>query len=111
MLVENVLTDSIFNGVRYVFFKNPFIQTMGSLFPDSSVYMLKTTAVGFIVIYVTRYTTKSIGNIWQNVMFIPDFIFMTLSLNFFILTFLVLSEKDSQPKIEGSLQKQREART
>ncbi|EFX81960.1 hypothetical protein DAPPUDRAFT_210998 [Daphnia pulex] len=61
MFVDNVLTDSLFYGVRYIFFKNPFIQTMGSLFPDSSVYMLKTMSAGILVIYFTRFTTKLIG--------------------------------------------------
>jgi hypothetical protein len=87
MSADNVLTDSVFYEVRYIFFKNPFIQTMGSLFPDSSVYMLKTMSAGILVIYFTRFITKLISNLWKNVMFIPDFIFMKLSLNFSILTF------------------------
>jgi hypothetical protein len=106
LLVDNVLSR-VFYGVRFVICKNPLIQIMGSLFPYSSIYMLKVSA-GIYVFYIT---VKALGNRRQKVSIIPDFIFMKLSLNFSILTFLEVSEEDSQPKIKGSFQKQREART
>ncbi|XP_046653551.1 fatty acid amide hydrolase 1-like isoform X1 [Daphnia pulicaria] len=57
LLVDNVLSR-VFYGVRFVICKNPLIQIMGSLFPYSSIYMLKVSA-GICVFYIT---VKALGN-------------------------------------------------
>jgi len=105
MLVDNVLM-SVLYGVRYIIFKNPFIQIMGSVFRPSSISILKVSA-GLCMIYITF---KALGKRRRKVFF-SDFIFTKLSLNFPTLIFLEVIEEDSQPKIKGCLQKQRKART